>query len=336
MAACPVFFFIWLLLAWQLPGDSLLFAELQNAGHAVGFAGLSLYLVLICDWLRAKRRGGGRRIAASYLFYVSLDDVYLCFKILLFSLLIGGLIEVGQSSIGRQMTWEDWYLDGLGALSGLVFFLYRYGQLSPELTRCGRLSLKAFLLVVSGVFLLLAFFKTVQAFMALGAREKMFPVLFDGEGYFADQLVEAKYQSGVTLVEAPQSWSGNRTIVAKLTVPALKSWPSLALREPVRNWENFESLYFEIYSEELDTQTVILRINDTRHNNRGSDRFNRQLKIKAGLNLFNIPMKDIAQSLQGRRFDLQNIDKVFWYFDEPSSAHVIYFDNIELRPKNHD
>jgi len=187
------------------------------------------------------------------------------------------------------------------------------------------------LLLAALVILMVSFSGVLSTIVNLEAREKTFPVLFDGEYFWVNRFLRTQYEASLALEQAPPAWRENKTKVAKLHVRAGARWPSLSLPEVVLSWKSYTALHFDIFSEQSKELIVALRVNDALHNHRFEDRFNRSFVVRPGVNHYEVSLDDIAREPKGRLLDLSRVTTVTWFMNNPDKDYVLYFDNIRLR-----
>jgi len=319
------------LIGWQLPGSGLLRNELQNAGHALAFASISFCLAHLLSAVPSnaiiKNKVGlaeeGMLLPKSWYLH--------SVKVLLLSVLIGGIVEVLQSKIGREMSVKDILFDGLGACSGLCVYFASLRLSNPFFLISIPLRARVILLLTAAIIQIVSFSGVFSALANLETREKTFPVLFDGEYLWVNRFLRSQYGASLVFELAPSLWRENNTRVAKLLVRAGGRWPSLLLPETVLSWKGYSVLQFEIFSEQSEELMVTLRIHDALHNHRFEDRFNRSFVVKPGANQYAVSLNDIAQEPKGRVLDLDRVANVAWFMSKPSEDYVLYFDNIRLK-----
>ena len=305
--------------------------ELQNAGHALAFTLVAFCLAHGLDHFRPLGALLGRVAARDVHLQRPVSKVKYSLLVLVLAVVIGGGVELVQSGIGREMSASDLLLDVLGSCAGVALYfasLRSSNLFSPQGFSVGfRLSSSILMLL----FLLVSFAKTALCYFSLDARDRAFPILFDGESFLVNRFVSAAYGASVSFEFAPLAWKNNKTKVLKLTVPPGNRWPSLVLSEPVLNWRHYDALYFEIYSEHSDVISATLRVNDTEHNNFHGDRFNQAILVKPGVNYYTFPLEVIESGLKCRAMDLGRVSKVMWFVGQQSETHTLYFDNIRLK-----
>lgn len=328
-----------LLLTYQLPDKGLIVGELQNTGHALIFCIISFSLAFSFGRTRGLNINDQNHLDNNLLRdFGSLTNPptwRFVISIFIICMTIGGAVELVQNQIGRKMTWSDLGLDALGTSSGLLAYLAIH-EYRNRITHKEFVSRKSIaLLSTAGTLLILAFTNPIMSVLGLYAQDKALPVLFDAESFLLNRFISSSNQSRISIVSAPINWVENTTFVARADYPARSRWPIITLQEPVQDWSNYQFFYFEIFAEKKSEKTLTLRVHDKHHNNRYFDRFNKNLRLKEGLNRFSIALKELLDAPKSRSLDLQNIEGVSWFFDELNQDHVIYFDNIGLRKEHH-
>lgn len=282
---------------------------LWNTGHLFFFA---LLVVLLLNHALLVRR--------SWL-------AKLLFSVLL-SLVLGGLIEVAQYSVGRYMELGDVVQDVLGGLLG--FFVVLYFTDSSESGIFKSVVLKktttgALLLLI----MLLAFYPTYKIVQDNRRMQDEFPVLAGFE--VADEL--ARWDSDfVNRMQRDQHTviEGEFSLFVEFGV---SEYSDITLQAFAGDWRGYDWLNFSIYNDQSDDLPIELKIFDSQHVRNGyaySDRFNRLLMLVPGWNEIRVSLRDIQNSAQNRKVDLQNIAVVSLFIHRPSVPRRVYLDNFHL------
>ena len=75
----------------------------------------------------------------------------------------------------------------------------------------------------------------------------------------------------------------------------------------------------------------MLRVDDRGHDGvTYSDRFNRNLRIEAGLNRFRVPIDDIVAAPAGRRMDPTRMKKISLFATGPTAPFTVYWNGFRL------
>ncbi len=163
-------------------------------------------------------------------------------------------------------------------------------------------------------------------------RNSEFPVLLTFEKGWEEKYLEATYAT-IQYVEPPSEWVNNQSEQAGLIFFDTTKWgyPSLALREPFPDWRGYDSLAFVLYSPHKQNKKVYIRVNDRRHNEAYSDRYNESLTVRPGENRFAIPISRIESAPAGRSMNLGLIRELKLFIDSKNAPFELYVDDIELR-----
>ncbi len=290
---CLVFFSI-------LPSEGLVLPHLINSGHALVF-GLATYVLLLVI--------GSQRPLNELLY------------ILLFCLLVGLSVELIQPYVGRERSLMDFIYDFLGCSAALLWYLAKFRTSSRRHKTIMR-GLALALVASSLAYPAYRWYVKLQA-------DASFPLIADFESFGWPQLVVAKNGSDLELSLAPESWDNN-TQVGKLRFKQGALYPGMRFAYLYRDWQGFERLSFELYSEANEVMYAVLRIHDRKHQNQYRDRFKRKLRITPGLNRYLISLKDVKEGLQMRAMEMGQIADMMLYMHKPEQERTIYIDNIRL------
>lgn len=160
-------------------------------------------------------------------------------------------------------------------------------------------------------------------------RANRFPIISNFESRWENKFRYTKFAS-LEIIKAPPSMNFlDRSQVGKLTLKS-NSESAFYIEEPYPDWTSYNYFLFDIYSEYTYPISLIIRINDRIHDQNSSDRFNRKLSIKSGLNNISIPLDAVQNAPKTRLMDMRNIDLIIIFTSEPAESLVVYLDNIRL------
>ncbi|WP_101758188.1 VanZ family protein [Oceanicoccus sp. KOV_DT_Chl] len=296
-----------LLLPWFFIGGpdyyaSRLFREVWNLGHIVFFA-LAGYLLLSLSMgpLRTRVFKG-------------------LWLVVVFSLVVGWLIEVAQYGSAREPDSVDVLRDLLGGLIAyLVFFSSQWQQ---------RLALFNSLLLIALVAVVLQL--TIIGLLAGDElrMQRAFPVLADFE-----TVTELTRWSGDAQFSQSSEYVEHGEYSLKVVV-AKQPFSGVALRYLESDWRNYQQLLVAVYNPDPEAFPVVLRIDDVAHRQGEqlfSDRFNRRFEVLHGWNQWVIALTDIASAPNTRQLDLENIGELHFFMVNPEPDKTFYLDHVRLR-----
>lgn len=193
---------------------------------------------------------------------------------LLTGLLLGALVEGVQVYVDREASLHDM----LGNLFGITAGLLLYMAINTRFV-VGRRLMKVMLML--GAFGVIGYGLSPLIRLSLHyvERAEAFPVVMDLKTDWAQSFI--RYDTG--------------------------QYPGLTIIEPEADWAAYHSLRFSISSSSQRETKLVIRIHDRAHNQELSDRFNRRLSVKPGLNEFSIALEDVRDGPAQRLLDLQHI-----------------------------
>jgi len=254
-----------------------------------------------------------------------------CLFSVLLSLLLGGIIEVIQYSIGRNMDFQDILQDMLGGVLGFLVVVF-YLDESPVQRGTGRANLKKIALGTSLVVM-----------VVLIAFYPVFKILLDKHRMQADLPLLAGFESSVELARWESDYVNRLELdqrIVKKGVSSLRvefgvgsEYSDITLRALALDWRGYEWLNISIYNAQADNLAIELKIFDQQHLANGyaySDRFNRPLRLLPGWNEIKVSLLDIQNAPQQRKIDLHNMAVITLFVQRPKRAQTIYLDNIHL------
>lgn len=293
---------LWILLKVELPGDSRVIYELQNAGHVLIFCLINFGLVFVLHrfWFK------------SALFLAIICGLSL-------SIIFGGASEFIQPWVGRDSSWDDLYKDVIGIVAGLFFyFAYIYR------------SWKRYLFAAIGASCVLyGLSSPLGWFYAKLMRDKNFPIIGDFENTAASRYIEETYRGVLRRVPAPEAWETNKSMVAEVAFhPA--PWPGIHAFDLRGDWQDYTNFKFDVFNPQNEALELVVRIHDASHNTEHNDRFNKTLSIKPGAKEISIPISKIENTRSGRKMKMNKIRVIMLYMSKPEEVYTLYFDNFRL------
>ena len=297
----------------QLPGDSLLWRELQNTGHTLLFGALALALLYI---LRERLPGARTRPFSAYPLAA------------IASLAIGIGVEFVQLLIHRDSSFPDVVRD----LAGILAALGIHAGIDPKLTslwRRRRAGLRTGTVIVAGCLFLASLVPLGRLGIACLQRDAAFPVIIDFRAAWAGPFLQLTHASLTRVPAAQRRVSESGQQVARLVLQPAQ-YPGIAVIEPSPDWSAYAYLGFTLYSDEPHPFDLVLRIHDRSHNQEYSDRFNQELRIRPGKNVFRIPLATIREAPAGRTMDLRRIAGVMLFAVDIKTPVACYLDTLRL------
>lgn len=271
-----------------------------NLGHVAGFA-FWVYGLSTLAWFR--RAGFARQL----------------FIAAIFSLVVGGALEVLQGFTHRDPDLWDVGRDLGGALLTLTWVASRPGKCSVA-ARVGLGTLGLLLLVICGLPLAGALLDETMA-------RRQFPLL----AAFASPLELTRWKGNADFaLDAGQAAAGRRSLKVSL-VP--RPYSGVALRYFPANWLGFSTLQFSVFNPSGQPLQLTCRIHDQQHEERSqdfSDRFNRSLIIAPGWNDIAIPLHEVATAPKDRTMDLSRLRLVGIFAARLTEPREIYLASVRL------
>jgi len=299
---------------FEIPGNSLLSKEINNAMH-FPFYGLLSLLLLGLSFLFLNRIIANR-----------MQHYLIAFMA---TIVIGGLHEYLQIVGPRDADIGDFGRDVAGTITFLGLYLINDKKMIAHREKWNR---KVKLIIYAGAFLVIFYIFTPTAFWAASFlyRNQNFPVICDFESVLENRFLKTQ-DAVLDITREPYNFgkekAGNK--VGKLTFLVAK-YPGLVFREPYPDWSGFKSLNFMAFSN-LDFPVGIgIRIEDSQHNNDSNDRFNKTLVISPGINNISILLEEIRYGPTTREMDMMNIRAVRLFMYRPDEEFSLYFDDFRL------
>jgi len=239
--------------------------------------------------------------------------------VIFITICLGSLIELIQAGSVRTPDFMDLIRDIIGCLVALSFCTLAKKTISKtKLNLCK---------MISAVFLAIAFFPMVMAFLDEMTAMKQFPVLSDLETRFEfDRWAgDADFS-----IDHEIYYHGRGSLKVNLNTSL---YSGVSLKYFPRNWLNYSELQLSIFNPDEDAIKLTCRIHDKQHT-QGiqlyEDRFNKGFLISSGWNLIKIQLKEIANSPHKRKMALNQIQGLRIFSISLPKPRTVYIDYVRL------
>lgn len=290
------------LLFLPLPANNLWWREFFNSGHTVLFALLSFVI-----YRQIKSTAYFSNTVAIYPF------------VLFVGLLLGALAELLQNFVQRDASLNDLYGDFFGLSAGLCL-MAAYELKASQARKISVISLVA----ISGSLLLIGISPLIQLSWFYVERQNAFPVVMAFDTSWTSRFVRF---NNVDLLERTNL---NRDEAVYPVRFNRGEYPGISVIEPEPDWSAYHSLRVNIFSGNKADVVLTLRVHDAKHNQRFSDRYNKKLLIRSGMNEINIPLSQVAITPSGRDLDLANVAGIILFMAKPEESVRLEVSNIYL------
>ena len=242
------------------------------------------------------------------------------------------LSELGQQLTHREPSMVDTLRDMAGIVIGLGFYAYADSSviaLSKQYSYVLRISA----LVFSVCLLVVSLFPLLHLAFAYVQRNDAFPVIIDFEAVWGIPFIRLD-QSVLIPAAAPDSLTSmiertDQQRVFQLTLNR-SQYPGISMVEPYPDWSAYKTLTLELYSWQVQTIKLVLRIHDSQHNQEYADRFNLDLTVNPGYNRYRIPLIDIEHAPAGRQMDMKHIANIMLFAVDIEDAVKLYPGTLKL------
>lgn len=298
---------------FELPYDTRLGREIQNAGHAPFFGVLSLLFL----WL--SNRAVGSRVNRRFWHYLIA---------LAASAVLGATSEYLQIASPRDADIWDLARDVAGAVSFLGFHLILDRKMAPF---WGKWARKGKPVIFAGCVLLIVS-PFVPVALWAGAylhRNQAFPEVCDFESYWGNMFLKTR-NAALQVTDPPAGWKRSGSAHAARVTFSGATYPAFFIEEPYPDWRDYAFLRFAVYSE-LDTSVnLVLRIEDSHHDRAYEDRFNRAIVIRPGVNPISISLDDVRQAPATRDMDMAAVRALSLFAVRIKKPFTVYLDDFRL------
>ena len=297
----------------EIPGNTFLSREINNAGHFPFFGILSLLFLGLSSLFLGKIIKG------------RLWNYIIAFAM---TLLIGGLHEYSQIIGPRDADIRDLVRDAAGAITFLGLYMIYDKQMAALWEKWGR---KIKIMFFMGAFILIVSMLIPSALWG-GAylyRNQNFPLICGFESIWGNKFLKTQ-DATIKTTLPPEKWENKiGNYVGKLTF-FIAAYPGLAIEEPYPDWSGHKLLSFKVFSELDSSVRISIRIEDSQHNNDENDRFNRAFTVDPGLNKISIPLDEIRKAPTTRDMDMTDIRAIILFAYKPDKEFSLYLDDIRL------
>lgn len=295
---------------WQLPGQALIWRELQNTGHTLLFGVLAL--LALCSW-RTSTPADRRHPLHAYLAAGTLT-------------LLGGIaVEVVQAITGGDADAYDVARDGAGILIALI----ACAGFDPTVVQPRRVALRVTLPVIAAALAVAGSWPLTSLAWAYHQRAQAFPVIFDPAADWQAPFVKLSHarlertRDASACAAAPSAAE-----LGKLRLAPVR-YAGISIIEPEPDWRDRDILALDLYSVQPVPFDLVLRIHDARHDQAYTDRYNRPLTLAPGANRIRIPLAEVRDAPAGRRMDMAHIAGVILFI--PDATGPVTFCTGPLR-----
>jgi len=255
---------------------------------------------------------------------ITIKPLWMLLISIFLTFILGSLIEVAQYYTGRNMEFHDLQTDLLGGLFAYVtvaLFYYKKNRI-----------LKYFLYSLLFSILILVLMPLVEVINDEIKMQQEFPVLSDFED--ADKIYRW-VEEDIYLMQQVRTRKveGEYSLLVKYLS---KGNPHISLKNFPSDWIDYNFLNFSVYNDQSYDVSIILKISDRLHKERGyiaSDRYNKILLLKPGWNTYKIKLMEIEKAPLSRELNLHEVAEFSFYMEKSGVAISLNIDNIYLSIK---
>lgn len=294
----------------SIPYDTLFWHEVQNTGHTISFSVITALVILLL-------KNSASIFRESRVKLVSISALVCLF--------LGIAIEVIQVAINSDGNKLDVLRDAGGIVIVLALYV-AYTCVQGKDSGASRQFAAGMLVIAIGV-LAICLAPLAKISLDLFSQRNAFPVVFDLSARWSGSFV--KFNSARVISNSNIEMVGGEAVMIQLE-PGRSTYPGLSVSEPYPDWSLYRAFILPIYSRNKAPIDIVLRIHDEHHNNDYSDRFNRDITVSNGANYFRIPIEEIEKSPVGRNLDMQKINNIAIFSDQPKETVSFYLGRITL------
>ncbi len=241
------------------------------------------------------------------------------------ALVLGAVIEVLQTFVGREFSLQDLALDLIGSLLALC-----------GLVAGGRLNIhhrsRRFLYSLTALLSTYAISPLAISAVDEINMYRHFPLLSS----FDSALEAGRWRGRVKIVKLLTTRGESKALEISLDT---RRYSGVSLAYFPGDWRAWQYLRFELFNPAQSPLLLTMRIHDDKHYNLGKgdyyDRFNRRLTLAPGWNSVSVKLADVADAPRNRTLDLANIQALGLFSVELPKPRVMYLDQIRLAHNPH-
>jgi len=300
------FMSVMLFVANPIDESHRLYMSIWNTGHLFFFAFLTWLLITETPLIKLNR-------------------LKMLLVSVLISLLLGGLIEVLQSLMGRYAEWEDLLVDMLGGVLGYLAVQFTLAQER-------RFAAKPVILLFMVSVLLLAFYPVYSIYRDDVDIQSNFPQIaeFESAGTLKrwDTLHVKRFEIDDNLHVEGQS--------SAIVEFGPGRYPSVSLFALFPDWSAYNYLNLSVHNDQKEALELEVKVYDHQHRKNGSeyhDRFNLEVVARPGWNTLKIRILDIYHAPKERHMEINDIAGLSVFLSDLKTSKSIHLDNVHLSNK---
>jgi len=287
-----------------IPTSNLWWREAINGSHTVFFIILSFII-----YYQVKIRIHISNVTIVY------------FYVLAIGMFLGIVIELLQVFVQREASLNDLYRNLFGIITGLCLItILNLKNIHRQKTKI------VFFSLVGTVFLILGISPLIQLSWHYIERNKAFPVIVDFDASWSSSFIRFNNTEILKASNFSQKKNNNLHLIQFNE----GTYPGISVIESVSDWSTYRKLRLIVFSKYEHDTSLVLRIHDKTHNNSFSDRFNKKLEIKPGLNNVEISLEKIRYGPVNRELDLTNIAGIILFSRNLEQRSWFEISNIYL------
>ncbi len=235
---------------------------------------------------------------------------------------LGALTECIQAFIPyRHFRIVDILTDALGSA---LFLTLTYTVQKVENKKGAILLLKVLL-----VLMIIRAYPIFEATLDTWNMEKDFPLLSSFESPFE----MTRWTNGESRIIRTTAHATNREHSLKVNLlPGI--YPGIVLNYLINDWRGYNRLTFDAFVEGSSSLDITVRINDLKHNEEYTDRYNEGFQLQPGDNHISINLDEVKKPPHGRTMDMADITNICIFAYNLKTPRTVYFDNFRLENRS--
>lgn len=237
------------------------------------------------------------------------------------------------AAIRIEFSHLPWDIDRLlrNFSGGLAFLLMSAAFDRPLRREHDRLRGRARKLLAgtAALILLLILHPLAPVGLAYAGRSGSFPVVIEFTESWQKVFVSSR-DAMLFIGPAPWAWESRREKLTAMISFDPVAGAGVTVSEVYPDWDGFNRIRFQVYSEEPTPRSLLLEIDDQKRFAGPGQRYRRQLTVQQGLNDFEIPFDEIRSAPEDRPMRMRKIRHIGVYSAGADERFRLFFSDFRL------
>lgn len=288
----------------KVGGNTLLSSGIHNSAHGPWFALITYLIWRIVSTSSAIRFNFTGKLRLT----------------ILIAIFIGFMSEFGEKVLGREASWEDFFLDMLGMISTLLFIL----SCTPR--KSGTIKRKNSVLKTFACLLLIISLYPFIFSAAITLHHKNTPALLLGFDSFLDYATLTTVGES-QLITAPKTWLKYDGQKVMRIILSKSKWPGFKLKTITSNWGSYCYLQIEIFNDSDLSLPLTISVRPDSLTDEGTVNFIGRFELLPGANTLRVSIDDLLPHQEKKEWLVRYMNV---YAPRSFAGNTIYLSEIRL------